>query len=96
MSINYRLIAIILALCVLSVLLGSCKSSKTHCDAYGSLHWDKDIDSLSVVKDGETYMPFVPVSNAKDLHLNWGATGSYTVLLKDKKGDVEYVNVVLK
>jgi len=89
MRYNYRLLLIILFLCLLSMVVASCKSSKSSCDAYG-IYWDNPrIDSLSVVKDDLTYIPYIPVNESRALHINTPVRGSYQVLLKDGDSVVE-------
>ncbi len=56
MNKNYRLIIILVLLCLISLVMSSCKSSKSGCDAYG-IRWENPrIDSLAVVKDDKTHL----------------------------------------
>lgn len=93
---NYRLILILLFLCIMSLIVASCKTSKSNCDAYG-IHWENPrIDSLAVEKDRKTYVPFIPVFGAREFHMNSPARGSYSVLLKEGNKIVEKRSFVLK
>jgi hypothetical protein len=93
---NYRLIIILLFLCVMSLIMASCKSSKTNCDAYG-IRWENPrIDSLAVIKDERTYIPFIPVIDAKSFHFDGTEKGKYVILLKEGNDIVEERTLVLK
>ena len=93
---NYRLIIILLFLCVMSLIMASCKSSKTNCDAYG-IRWENPrIDSLAVIKDERTYIPFIPVIDAKSFHFDGTEKGKYVILLKEGNYIVEERTLVLK
>jgi len=93
---NYRLIIILLFLCMMSIILSSCKSSKSNCDAYG-IRWENPrIDSLAVIKDEVTYIPFIPVIDAKSFHIEGGDKGKYVILLKEGNSVVEERILVLK
>jgi len=93
---NHRLIIILLFLCVMSLIMASCKSSKTNCDAYG-IRWENPrIDSLAVMKDKRTYIPFIPVIDAKSFHLDGTEKGKYVILLKEGNAIVEERTLVLK
>lgn len=97
MTYNRRIILILISLCILSIILSSCKSSKTHCDAYGSVYWDNpEVDSLLVLKDNSVYFPYVPVRDAREFHLNTNEKGTYKVLLKSGDDVIEARSIVLK
>ena len=96
MNRNHRLIIILLFLCVMSLIMASCKSSKTNCDAYG-IRWENPgIDSISVMKGEKTYIPFIPVIDAKSFHLDSTVKGKYLILLKEGNVVVEERTLVLK
>jgi hypothetical protein len=96
MNRNHRLIIILLFLCVISLIMASCKSSKTNCDAYG-IRWENPrIDSLAVLKNDRTYIPFIPVLDSKEFHMNTSERGRYSILLKDGNTIVEERTLVLK
>lgn len=81
MAHNLRLILILAFLCLVSIIVSSCKTS-SNCDAYG-IHWENPrVDSLAVLKSGKVYLPYVPVIGAKDFYLNTTERGDFTVLLK--------------
>lgn len=93
---NYRLIIILLFLCLMSLIVASCKTSKSNCDAYG-IRWENPrIDSLGVLKNDITYIPFVPVLGAREFHMNTSERGRYLILLKDGDVIVEERTLVLK
>lgn len=97
MSHNRRILLILLSLCILSIILSSCKSSKQPCDAYGSIYWDNtEVDSLAVIKDNLVYLPYVPVMDAHEFHLNTSEKGMYKVLLKAGDDVIEARSIVLK
>jgi hypothetical protein len=96
MNKNYRLIIILIFLCLMSLVVASCKSSKSGCDAYG-IRWENPrIDSLAVVKDDKTYLPFIPVKDAREFHISYAERGKYMILLKDGDVIVEEKSFVLK
>lgn len=93
---NHRLIIILIFLCLASMIVASCKSTKTKCDAYG-IRWENPrIDSVSVLKDKITYLPFIPVMGSRELHMNTPEKGRYLILLKDGNTIVEERSLVLK
>jgi len=97
MTHNRRMLLILLSLCILSMILASCKSSKEPCDAYGSVYWDNpEVDSVSVLKDNSIYIPYVPVMDAQAFHLNTVEKGTYKVLLKAGDEVIEARSIVLK
>ena len=79
---NYRLIIFLAFCCLLSILL-SCKSKKnSDCDAYGTINWEVNADTISVTKDDITYLDAIPSNGAKSIHINTNEKGTYVVLLK--------------
>jgi len=93
---NHRLILILIFLCLMSLIVASCKTSKTNCDAYG-IRWENPrIDSVAVLKDKRTYLPFIPVMGSTELHMNTTEKGRYLILLKDGDVIVEERTLVLK
>ena len=97
MTHNRRILLILLSLCILSIILSSCKSSKQPCDAYGSIYWDNPkVDSVAVLKDNSIYLPYVPVMDAQAFHLNTSERGTYKVLLKAGDDVIEARSIVLK
>jgi hypothetical protein len=79
---NYRLIIFLAFCCLLSILL-SCKTKKnSNCDAYGTINWEVNADTISVTKDDITYLDAIPSNGAKSLHINTNEKGTYVVLLK--------------
>lgn len=97
MTHNRRILLILLSLCILSIILSSCKSSKQPCDAYGSIYWDNPkVDSVAVLKDNSIYIPYVPVMDAQAFHLNTSERGTYKVLLKAGDDVIEARSIVLK
>jgi len=97
MTHNRRILLILLSLCILSIILSSCKSSKQPCDAYGSIYWDNPkVDSVAVLKDNSIYIPYVPVMDAQAFHLNTTEKGTYKVLLKAGDDVIEARSIVLK
>ena len=97
MTHNRRILLILLSLCILSIILSSCKSSKQPCDAYGSIYWDNPkVDSVAVLKDNSIYLPYVPVMDAQAFHLNTTEKGTYKVLLKAGDDVIEARSIVLK
>ena len=96
MNRNHRLIIILLFLCLMSMIVASCKSTKNNCDAYG-IRWENPrIDSVAVLKDKRTYLPFIPVMGSMELHMNAPEKGRYLILLKDGNTIVEERTLVLK
>jgi hypothetical protein len=78
------------------MVIASCKSSKSSCDAYG-IRWENPrIDSLGVNKDDITYIPFIPVNGAREFHINTPERGKYQVILKDEDVVVEERSFVIK
>jgi len=81
---------------MLSVLLASCKSSKEPCDAY-SIYWkDPRVDSITILKDNLTYVPYIPVMKAKEFHMANPERGFYKAILKDGNEVIEFKEFVLK
>ena len=76
-----KFIWILAILCAVSILL-SCKTSKTNCDAYGTINWKVNADTISVTKDDITYLDDIPCNGAKSIHINTEEKGTYVVLLK--------------
>ena len=96
MNRNHRLIIILLFLCLISMIVASCKTTKSNCDAYG-IRWENPgIDSISVMKGEKTYIPFIPVIDAKSFHLDGTEKGRYLILLKEGNVVVEERTLVLK
>lgn len=96
MRYNYGFLILLIGLCLLSIIISSCKTSKSNCDAYGILWKNPRIDSLSVIKDDMTYLPFVPVGNAKEFHMDNPNSGRYCILLKSGNKIIERRAFVLK
>ena len=93
---NYRLIIFLAFCCLLSILL-SCKSKKNaDCDAYGTINWDLNIDTISVMKDDETYLTNTPCNGAKSIHINTNNKGTYVVLLKSEGTIVEIKKITIR
>lgn len=89
MKYNYKLLLILLFLCLLSMVVASCKSSKASCEAY-AIYWENPrIDSLSIVKNDLSYIPFIPVKESKSLHINDPIGGEYLVLFKSGDSVIE-------
>ena len=81
-ALNTRLIIILAFCCLLSILL-ACKSKKnSDCDAYGTINWEVNADTISVTKDDITYLDAIPSNGAKSIHINTNEKGTYVVLLK--------------
>ena len=81
-TLNTRLIIILGILCLLSIIL-SCKTKKnSDCDAYGTINWEVNADTISVTKDDITYLDAIPSNGAKSIHINTNEKGTYVVLLK--------------
>jgi len=79
---NHRLIIFLAFCCLLSILL-SCKSKKnSDCDAYGTINWEVNADTISVTRDDITYLDAIPSNGAKSIHINTNEKGTYIVLLK--------------
>ena len=79
---NHRLIIFLAFCCLLSLLL-SCKSKKnSDCDAYGTINWEVNADTISVTRDDITYLDAIPSNGAKSIHINTNEKGTYIVLLK--------------
>ena len=96
MNRNHRLIIILLFLCLISMIVASCKTTKSNCDAYG-IRWENPrIDSLAVLKNDLTYIPFIPVLDSKEFHMNTPVKGRYLILLKDGNTIVEERTLVLE
>jgi len=93
---NHRLIIILLFLCLMYLIVASCKSSKSSCDAYG-FYWNKKgVDSLLVVKDNSVFLPYIPVMDATAFHMDSPKPGTYTFYLKAGDSVIETKSVLLK
>lgn len=82
LTLNTRLIIILICCCLLSILF-SCKAKKNaDCDAYGTIDWKVNVDTISVTRDDITYLNCIPSNGAKSIHINTNEKGTYIVLLK--------------
>jgi DNA-binding beta-propeller fold protein YncE len=83
-TLNTRLIIILACCCLLSILL-ACKTKKnSNCDAYGTINWEVNADTISVIKNDEDYVTDIPSNGAKSIHINTKDKGTYIVLLKSE------------
>ena len=93
---NYRLIIFLAFCCLLSILL-SCKSKKnSDCDAYGTINWEVNADTISVTKDDITYLDAIPSNGAKSIHINTNEKGTYVVLLKSDGSVVDVKKLTIR
>jgi hypothetical protein len=93
---NTRLIIILAFCCLLSILL-SCKTKKnSNCDAYGTINWEVNADTISVTKDDITYINPMPSNGAKSLHINTNEKGTYVVLLKSDGAVVDVKKLTIR
>lgn len=62
----------------------SCKSKKlSNCDAYGTINWDLNVDTLTILKDNVSIINKIPVNGAKSLHINTNDKGVYKILFQE-------------
>lgn len=95
-TLNTRLIIILGILCLLSIIL-SCKTKKNaDCDAYGTINWDVNADTISVTKDDITYLDDIPSNGAKSIHINTKEKGTYVVLLKSDGSVVDIKKLTIR
>lgn len=93
---NYRLIIFLAFCCLLSILL-SCKSKKnSDCDAYGTINWEVNADTISVTRDDITYLDAIPSNGAKSIHINTNEKGTYVVLLKSDGSVVDVKKLTIR
>lgn len=96
LTLNTRLIIILICCCLLSILF-SCKAKKNaDCDAYGSIDWNVNADTISVMKNNEAYLTDIPSNGAKSIHINTNDKGTYVVLLKSEGSIVEIKKVIIR
>jgi hypothetical protein len=95
-TLNTRLIIILGILCLLSIIL-SCKTKKnSDCDAYGTINWEVNADTISVTKDDITYLDAIPSNGAKSIHINTNEKGTYVVLLKSDGSVVDVKKLTIR
>ena len=96
LTLNKRLIIILAFCCLLSILL-ACKTKKnSNCDAYGTVNWEVNADTITVMKNDEDYVTDIPSNGAKSIHINTKNKGTYIVLLKSEGSIVDIKEFIIK
>jgi hypothetical protein len=96
LTLNKRLIIILAFCCLLSILL-ACKTKKnSNCDAYGTINWEVNADTISVMKNDEDYATNIPSNGAKSIHINTKDKGTYVVLLKSEGTVVDIKKFIIR
>ena len=96
LTLNKRLIIILAFCCLLSILL-ACKTKKnSNCDAYGTINWEVNADTITVMKNDEDYVTDIPSNGAKSIHINTKNKGTYIVLLKSEGSIVDIKEFIIK
>ena len=94
---KYIFIKISCLLFIALFFVQSCKSKKnSDCDAYGTINWEVNADTISVTRDDITYLDAIPSNGAKSIHINTNEKGTYVVLLKSDGSVVDVKKLTIR